>query len=227
MAEKGKTKKGDRKVTAGLQPMRRVVMLTIVLIIGGCSNSSTDPVTEEHQADQPGFTARVSGIVNGEISGDGIVTYLPPKQRDLVIGMRPGYFLVTNLNSDKAEERAFNILFRIPDKAQPGNYKLMAPDPLKVGEDFDVQFETVEEGRSILYQTNTQGTMTLENFFPERADAETRNITGAFQFVTENNEGGQISARGTFDLHLVGQVVFQDSNKRPEGSIEGLRAELN
>ncbi len=214
-------------MTAGVQAMRRIVMLTIVLVIGGCSNSSTDPVTEEHRDDQPRFTARVSGIVNGEISGDGIVTYLPPKERDLVIGMRPGYFLVTNLNTDKTEGREFNILFRIPDKAQPGNYNLVAPDPLKVGENFDVQVETVEEGRSIIYQTNTQGTITLENFFPERTDAETRNITGAFQFVTENNEGGQISAKGTFDLHLVGQIVFQNSNNWPEGNIEELRAGLS
>jgi hypothetical protein len=183
--------------------------LIILIVISGCSDPSTDLATGEPQVDRSGFTASVSGIVNGEVSGTGIVTYLPPKERDPVTGVRPGYFLIANLQSDRIEETELTIIFRIPDKAQAGSYDLVPPDPLKVGENFDVQVETVEEGKSILYQTNTAGTITLENFSPDRTDPEIPNITGTFQFVAENSEGGQISATGTFALPLVRQIAFR------------------
>jgi len=180
----------------------RLAAIGILFIISGCTDSSTDPATREPKVDHSGFTASVSGSVNGEVSGGGIVTYLPPKERDPVTGIRPGYFLIANLNPDRTEGKEFIITFRIPDKAQPGNYNLTTPDPLKVGENFDVRVETIEEGKSISYQTNTEGTLTLDNFSPDRTNPDLRNITGTFQFVTENSEGRQISANGTFDFPL-------------------------
>lgn len=185
--------------------------LIMLLVSIGCSDSSTDVASQEPKVDQSGFTASLSGSVSGEVSGAGVVTYLPPKEGDPVTGVRPGYFLVANLNSDRNDKREFLIIFRVPGEAQPGDYDLVAPDPLRVGENFEVQVEMVEEGRSISYQSNTEGTITLEDFAPHRADSGDRNITGTFQFVTENSEGGQISATGTFDLPLGRRVVFQDS----------------
>ncbi|MDH5700921.1 MAG: hypothetical protein OEZ41_13290 [Nitrospirota bacterium] len=193
------------------QAIGRPGVLILLLVLSGCSDSSKDSATEEPKVDHSGFSASVSGSVNGEVSGTGVVTYLPPKERDPVTGIRPGYFLVANLNSDRTEEREFLIIFRIPDKAQPGNYDLMTPNPMKVGENFDVQVEMVEEGKSISYQTNTEGTITLENFAPDRADSEMGNITGTFQFVTENSERGQIVVNGTFDFPLGRKMVSQES----------------
>ncbi|GJL68185.1 MAG: hypothetical protein NPIRA06_08200 [Nitrospirales bacterium] len=193
------------------QVVGRAAILIILLVIGGCSDPATDPASEEPRANQSGFTASVSGSVDGEVSGAGVATYLPPKERDPVIGSRPGYFLVANLNSDGTKEREFLFIFRIPDKAEPGDYDLVTPNPLKVGENFDVQVEMVEKGKSISYQTNTVGTITLEDFAPERADSGNSNITGTFQFVTENSEGDQISATGTFDFPLGRKMVSQDS----------------
>ncbi len=185
--------------------------LIILLVSSGCSDSSTDPAPQEPKVDQSGFTASLSGSVSGEVSGAGVVTYLPPKEGDPVTGVRPGYFLVANLNSESNDKREFLIIFRVPGEAQPGHYDLVTPDPLRVGENFDVQVEMVEEGRSISYQSNTEGTITLEDFAPNSAGSGDTNITGTFQFVTENSEGAQISATGTFDLPLDRRVVFQDS----------------
>lgn len=193
------------------QTLGQTATLITLLVCSGCSDSSTDSATQEPKADQSGFTASLSGSVNGEVSGAGIVTYLPPKEGDPVTGVRPGYFLVTNLNSDRNDKREFLIIFRVPGEAQPGHYDLVTPDPLRVGEVFDVQVEMVEEGRSISYQTNTEGTITLEDFAPTRADSGDSHITGTFQFVTENSEGGQISATGTFDLPLSRRIAFEDS----------------
>jgi hypothetical protein len=190
----------------------RLTVMSILLVITGCSDSTTDPVPEEPKGEGPGFTATVSGAVNGEVTGAGIVTYLPPKERDIVTGNRPGYYMVVNnLPTDAIEGRGFIIIFRIPDGAQPGNYNLMTPDPLKVGKEFDVQVETVEEGKSIAYQTNTEGTITLDNFSPDRSSPETSAIKGTFQFVTENSEGEQVSVNGTFDFPSGKKVVSQDT----------------
>jgi len=172
------------------QTIRRGAVLIWWLVLSGCSDSSTDPATEEPKVDHSGFTASVSGSVNGEVSGAGIVTYLPPKERDPVTGIRPGYFLVANLNSDRTEERECLIIFRVPGQAEPGKYELVTPDPLKVGENFDVQIEMIEKGKSISYQTNTEGIITLEDFAPDRTDSDNSHMTGTFQFVTENSEGG-------------------------------------
>ncbi|HNP61429.1 MAG TPA: hypothetical protein PKM72_11360 [Nitrospirales bacterium] len=190
---------------------RAAILILLLLVIGGCSNATTDTASEEPKANQSGFTASVSGSVDGEVSGAGVATYLPPKERDPVTGSRPGYFLVANLNSDGTEEREFLFIFRIPDKAEPGDYDLVTPNPLNVGENFDVQVEMVEKGESISYQTNTVGTITLENFAPEPTDSGNSNITGTFQFVTENSEGDQISATGTFDFPLGRKMVSQYS----------------
>ncbi len=202
------------------QTFGRAAILIILLVIGGCSDPPTDHASEEPKANQS-FTASVSGSVDGEVSGAGVATYLPPKERDPVTGIRPGYFLVANLNSDGREEREFLFIFRIPDKAQPGNYDLVTPNPLKVGENFDVQVEMVEEGKSISYQTNTVGTITLEDFAPDRTDSGNSNITGTFQFFTENSEGDRISATGTFDFPLGRKMVSQDSGYSVKDEFRG------
>ena len=185
--------------------------MIILLVITGCSDSPNETGIEEPKVEHPGFTANVSGAVNAEVSGAGIVTYLGPKERDIVTGSRPGYFLMANLNSDVMGERGFTITFRIPAEAQPGNHNLVTSDPLKVGENFNVRVERVEEGKLISYETNTDGTITLNNFSPDRTYPDISNITGTFQFVTENSEGDRISANGTFDFPLGRKVVSQDT----------------
>lgn len=187
------------------------VRLTVLIIFGvfaGCSDSTIDPVAEESHVGPPGFSATVSGAVNGEVSGPGLVTYLPPKEPSIVSGNRPGYYiLANNLSTDAIEEREFIITFRIPEGARPGNYTLRPSDPLKVGENFDVQVETVEEGKYSSYQTNTEGTITLENFPPDQNAPKTTTIKGTFQFVTENSEGGRVSVNGAFDFPSEKKVV--------------------
>jgi hypothetical protein len=202
---------GNTHMTASFQTIGRFAALIILLVITGCSDSPNETGIEEPKVEHPGFTANVSGAVNAEVSGAGIVTYLGPKERDIVTGSRPGYFLMANLNSDVMGERGFTITFRIPAEAQPGNHTLVTSDPLKVGENFDVRVERVEEGKLISYETNTDGTITLNNFSPDRTYPDISNITGTFQFVTENSEGDRISANGTFDFPLGRKVVSQDT----------------
>ncbi len=202
---------GNTHMTASFQGVGRFAALIILLVITGCSDSPGETGIEEPKVENPGFTAHVSGAINAEVSGAGIVTYLGTRERNTVTGNRPGYFLIANINTDLKGERGFTITFRIPDQAQPGNYTLVTPDPLKLGENFDVRIETLEEGKLIAYQTNTEGTITLNNFSPDRTFPGISNITGTFQFVTENSEGDRISANGTFDFPLGRKGVSQDT----------------
>lgn len=194
-------------MTASFQAIVRFAALIILLVIAGCSDSPNDTTIEEPKVDSPEFTANVSGAVNAEVSGSGIVTYLGPKERDLVTGNRPGYFLIANINTDLTGERGFTITFRIPDQAQTGNHPLMTADPRRVGENFDVRVERVHEGKLISYQTNTDGTITLDNFSPDRNFPGISNITGTFQFVTENSDGERIAANGSFEFPTKRKVV--------------------
>lgn len=186
-----------------IENFSRFIILSFIVttgFIGGCSES-TDKVSSESKSEHPGFIAKVDGAGHTEILAEGIVTYLPPKERDTITGNRPGYYmLVNNLLTDIQDEREFIIIFRIPDGAQPGHYNLMTPDPLRVGHNFDVQIEAVEKGQSIAYQTNTEGTITLENFSPNRISPEASTIKGTFQFVAENHAGEKVSVNGAFDF---------------------------
>lgn len=87
----------------------------------------------------------------------------------------------------------------------------MTPDPLKVGQNFDVQVEAVEQGQSIPYQPNTEGTITLDNFSPDRISPETSTIKGTFQFVTENNDGEQVAVFGTLNFPSGKKIVSQET----------------
>ena len=196
------------RVTPPLQTLRKFAALIVLCVMAGCSDSPKDTTIEEPKVDHPEFTAKVSGAVNAEVVGSGIVTYLGPKERDVVAGNRPGYFLLANINGDVAGQKGFTITFRIPDEAQPGNHELLTPDPRTVGEHFDVRVERVEEGKLISYQANTDGTITLKSFAPDRTYPNISTITGTFQFVTENNEGERISANGTFDFPFRRKVAF-------------------
>ena len=195
-------------MTPLLQTIGKFSTLIVLCVMTGCSDSPKDAAIEEPKVANPEFTAYVSGAVNAEVAGAGIVTYLGPKERDVVMGNRPGYFLLANINTELTGEKGFTITFRIPDEAQPGNHTLMTPDPLKVGEHFDVRVERVEEGKLISYHANTDGTITLKSFAPDRTYPDISKITGTFQFVTENNEGDRISANGTFDFPFRRKVAF-------------------
>ncbi len=195
-------------VTPSFQTIGKCAALIVLCVMTGCSDSPGDATIGEPKVVHPEFTANVSGAVNAEVAGSGIVTYLGPKERDVVTGNRPGYFLLANINTDVAGGEGFTITFRIPDEAQPGNHALMTPDVRTVGEHFDVRVERVEEGKLISYHVNTDGSITLKSFAPDRSYPDISKITGTFQFVTENNEGDRISANGTFDFPFRRKVAF-------------------
>lgn len=60
----------------------------------------------------------------------------------------------------------------------------------------------MEGGQLISYQNNTEGTLTLVDFSPDRTYPDIGHIKGQFQFVTESHEGEKFSAHGNFEFPL-------------------------
>lgn len=174
--------------------MLQILTGFLLLVIAGCADSSSDPVSEDPVAEQPGFTGSVSGAVVGEISGPGVATYLPPQ--DTIDGVRSGYFLIANVRGASA----LVITFRLPAKAQSGTYPLVAADPMALGENFEVRVESIADGRPVAYGLNTDGTLRLETFPSDGATLSGAKIKGSFQFVTQDSKGESLAANGTFEF---------------------------
>lgn len=130
----------------------------------------------------------------GEISGPGVATYLPPQ--DTIDGIRSGYFLIADVRGASA----LVITFRIPAKAQPGTYPLVAADPMALGENFEMRVESTIDGMPVAYGFNTDGTLTLEKFPFDGAKLSRAKIKGSFQFATQNSKGESLVANGTFEF---------------------------
>jgi hypothetical protein len=166
----------------------------MLLMLAGCSDSSTDPVSKDPVVEQPGFTGSISGAMSGEISGPGVATYLPPQ--DTIDGVRPGYYLIANARG--ATELL--IIFRIPAETKPGTYQLVAVDPVELGENFEVRIESTIDGKPISYGANTAGTLKLDAFPPNGNKLDGAKIKGFFQFSTQDPEGDSLSVSGTFEF---------------------------
>lgn len=167
----------------------------ILLLFAGCYDEPpTESVSEEVKAEQPGFSGKVSGAVEGEISGPGVATYLPPQ--DTVDGVRAGYYLIANDRGSKE----LVITFRVPDGTKPGTYDLLAADPMDLGEKFELRVETMVDGTLTSYGFDTKGTLTLEVFPSEGSKLAGSKVQGTFQFETKDAEGEKLSGQGAFEF---------------------------
>jgi hypothetical protein len=164
------------------------------ITLSACSDSSMDSIDDKPAVQTAGFSGKVSGAFEGEITGPGIVTHLAA--REAVLGRRPGYYMIAN----DTEGKELVITFRIPEGTKPGTYQLVSEDPTEVGEDFEVRVETIEDNTPVSYRLNTEGTLTLEAF-PSEADAlSDTTISGTFEFETENGAGERVSVKGGFEV---------------------------
>lgn len=181
-----------------MTPSRRfvsLVTLVVLLLVVGCTESSTtDSVTTE----QPGFAATVSGAVKGNLSGPGIVTYIAPQ--DTVSGIRPGYYLISNVIHDVLEARDWVVTFRIPDGTHSGTYQLVSGNPMNVGEEFEARLEGMVDRQTVSFRSNTDGTLTLDSFPSNASELSGAMIKGKFQFSAENSHGEVAAVNGEFDF---------------------------
>jgi hypothetical protein len=166
----------------------------ILFLVAGCYESPTETVSEDAGVEQPGFTGKVSGIVNTEISGPGVATYL--RSQNTIDGVRSGYYLIAN---DRGTKDPL-VTFRIPAGTESGTYELVAADPMELGENFEVRIESMVEGKLTPFGFNTEGTLTLETFPSDGTKLSGAKIKGFFQLVTKDADGKSLSGKGTFEF---------------------------
>ncbi|GJL59800.1 MAG: hypothetical protein NPIRA03_26570 [Nitrospirales bacterium] len=166
----------------------------ILLLVTGCYELPTEPVSEDADVAQPGFSGKVSGTVKTEISGPGVATYL--RSQNTIDGVRSGYYLIANGRGAKDPL----VTFRIPAGTKSGTYKLVAADPIELGENYEVQIESNVDGKLTSFGFNTEGTLTLESFPPDGTKLSGAKIKGSFRLVTEDVHGKSLSGKGTFEF---------------------------
>jgi hypothetical protein len=160
----------------------------LALVFPGCNNSEQRPAAPSN------FTAEISGSITGQVSGSGVVTFLPPT--DTGAGPRPGYFFI----ADATGVRDFGITFTIPIGTKPGKYQLVSAHPMDAGKEFEVRVDRSIGNRTESFQKNTAGTITLEHFPEDGSNITGTYVRGDFEFTTERKGGERVKAKGTFDF---------------------------
>ncbi len=162
-------------------------ILLMVLVFSSCNDS--------RPAASGDFTAEISGSITGQVSGPGIVTYLPPG--DTGVGPRPGYFLI----ADDTGVRDFGITITIPSDTRPGKYEMVSVGPFDSGKEFEVRVDRSIGNRTESFQKHTTGTFNLEQFPEDGSKIKGSPVRGDFEFTTEGKDGEKVMVKGQFDFY--------------------------
>lgn len=168
------------------------LLLTLAMVstafVPACDDSRNGGVVTDS------FVADVSGAVTGQVSGPGLIRFIP--SYDANFGTRPGYFFV----ADDSGVREIGITFTIPASVQPGTYHLVSAHPIDAGREFEVRIDRSVEDRTDSFQLNTKGTITIESFPADGKNIAGSRVTGSFEFATQDRSGNQARAKGSFDF---------------------------
>ena len=171
----------------------KILLTALILTVAYVASSFGD---SSNPSSRPGhFTAEISGSINGHVAGPGVIKYLPP--RDVSFGTIPGYYFI----ADDTGVRDHGITFTIPSTATPGIHKLVSAHPMDVGKEFEVRIDVSEGNVTKSYQSNTTGTIILEEFPLDEASLAKRQVKGSFEFTTEGKGGERATAKGLFDFY--------------------------
>jgi hypothetical protein len=165
-----------------------IYLLASIVWVSACSETNA-PV-----AVSGNFDADVSGAFKGKVSGPGVIKYLPPSE--VSFGSRPGYFFI----ADATGVRDFGIIFTIPANTTPGTYPLKTAHPMDVGKGFEVRLDKSTDNRTVSFQSNTTGSITLEEFPEDPNNITDAIVKGTFKFSTENSNAERVNAEGVFEF---------------------------
>ena len=179
-----------------LNSMARNDSITALILTGSLLLSACNESDEAKSAGVPArnFVADVSGSVSGQISGPGLIRFLPPGNSS--VGPRPGYFFL----ADDSGVRDLGITFTIPANTQPGTYELESAPPLETGEHFEVRVDRSVGNRTESFHSKTSGTITLEAFPQDGENIAGVQVKGQFEFSTQDKHGHEITLQGSLDF---------------------------
>lgn len=164
-------------------------ILAVSVLISACDD------TKVSSAAASNFVARISGAVTGQVSGPGLIRFLPPS--DVSFGVLRGYYFI----ADDSGVRELGITFTIPDKSLLGTHQLVSAHPMDSGKEFEVRVDRSVGNRTESFQQNTEGTITIQAFPNDSNNIAGSHIMGSFEFTTQTRNGPVITGKGAFDFY--------------------------
>ena len=138
-----------------------------------------------------GFQAVITGAYEGEVSGAGVLKFLPDAGFE-----RQGYFIL----SDGQGIRPYGVTFVLPRGSTPGRYALESPSAFDVGTVPSVRVDR-DMGDSVLSsEKNTSGVLDLIAFPEDEKSLGGSDVRGRFEFETEDPKGRRVGVTGSFDF---------------------------
>ena len=171
----------------------RVVALALLVgVLASCDEGASQTETSEPARDEAvGFEVVIAGAYDGEVRGAGVLKLLPEAGFD-----KQGYFFL----SDGQGIRPHGVTFVLPRGLAPGTYELASPSPLALGTVPSVRVDRDMGDAVLSSDRNTAGTLELAAFPDNEANLSGSDVTGSFQFETEDPEGRKIAVTGSFSF---------------------------
>ena len=171
---------------------RTVALALLAGLLASCDEGAAQSETSEPAASEgAGFEAVIAGAYGGEARGAGVLKLLPEAGFD-----KQGYFFL----SDGQGIRPHGVTFVLPRGLAPGTYELASPSPLALGTVPSVRVDRDMGDAVLSSDRNTAGTLDLAAFPEDEASLSGSEVTGSFEFETEDPEGRKIAVTGSFSF---------------------------
>lgn len=173
-------------------PARILLLACLAFILPSCDETPSDAASSKaSKTEDAGFDAVITGAYDGDVSGAGVLKFLPDAGFD-----KQGYFFL----ADGQGIRAHGVTFVLPRGLAPGRHELASPSPLELGTVPSVRVDR-DMGDSVLSsEMNTSGFLDLTAFPEDENGLSGSDVAGRFEFETEDPKGRRISVTGRFSF---------------------------
>ena len=173
---------------------RSSIIVCLALILMSCGE--TPPQAESPDPSQTkdvGFEAVITGSYEGDVAGAGALVLLPEAGFE-----KQGYFFL----ADGQGIRPHGVTFVVPRGLAPGKHKLESPSPFDIGTVPSARVDRDMADAVLSSEKNTSGFLDLIAFPDDESKLSGSDVTGSFEFETENPRGQRITVKGKFSFKV-------------------------
>jgi hypothetical protein len=174
-------------------PLFRILILVcLASVLPSCDETPSEAGSRERSKTKDvGFEATITGSYEGEVSGLGVLMFLPEGGFE-----KQGYFFL----SDGRGVRPHGVTFVLPPGLTPGKHKLESPPPLSIGTVPSVRVDRDMGDAVLSSEKNTSGFLDLTVFPDGQNELSGSDVAGSFEFETEDLKGQKITVKGDFSF---------------------------
>jgi len=171
---------------------RILPLLLLVSLLASCDEGpSQNEGSDSSTTQEAGLAAIISGAYEGEVSGVGVLKFLPEAGFD-----KQGYVFL----ADGQGIRSHGVTFVLPRGLAPGKHALESPSPLNLGTVPSVRVDRDMGDAVRSSDRNTSGTLDLSSYPDDEQDPAGSEVAGRFEFETEDPNGQRITVKGSFSF---------------------------